>query len=35
MVRGKTTEWRFLAKPYQLKELEQELRSLLVGRPES
>jgi CheY-like chemotaxis protein len=35
MVSDKTTEWRFLAKPYQLKELEQELRSLLVARPES
>jgi two-component system, response regulator PdtaR len=35
MVLDKTTEWRFLAKPYKLEDLEQELRSLLVARPES
>jgi hypothetical protein len=28
-------EWRFLAKPYKLQELERELRNLLVARPES
>ena len=28
-------EWRFLAKPYKLEELEQELRNLLVARPEN
>jgi hypothetical protein len=29
----KTTEWRFLEKPYKLEEVEQELRSLLGARP--
>ena len=29
------TEWRFLAKPYKLEEMERVLRNLLVARPES
>ena len=28
-------EWRFLAKPYKLEEMERVLRNLLVARPES
>jgi DNA-binding NtrC family response regulator len=35
MVLDKITEWRFLAKPYKLEELEQDLRSLLIARPGS
>jgi DNA-binding NtrC family response regulator len=31
----KTGEWRFIAKPYSLEEMEGELRNLLVARPES
>jgi CheY-like chemotaxis protein len=34
-VPDKPMEWRFLAKPYKLEELERELRNLLVARPES
>jgi CheY-like chemotaxis protein len=35
MVPDKSMEWRFLAKPYWLEEMERELRNLLVARPES
>jgi CheY-like chemotaxis protein len=35
IVPDKPMEWRFLAKPYKLEDLEQELRNLLVARPES
>ena len=35
IVADKPMEWRFLAKPYKLQELERELRNLLVARPES
>jgi CheY-like chemotaxis protein len=35
MVPGNPTEWRFLAKPYKLDEMERELRNLLAARPES
>ena len=35
MVPDKPREWRFLAKPYKLEDLEQELRNLLIARPES
>jgi CheY-like chemotaxis protein len=35
IVPDKPMEWRFLAKPYKLEELERELRNLLVARPES
>jgi len=34
MVSDIPMEWGFLAKPYRLEEMERELRSLLVGRPE-
>jgi CheY-like chemotaxis protein len=35
IVPDRPMEWRFLAKPYKLEDLEQELRNLLVARPES
>jgi CheY-like chemotaxis protein len=35
IVPDKPMVWRFLAKPYKLEDLEQELRNLLVARPES
>jgi len=35
IIPDKPMEWRFLAKPYKLEELEQELRNLLVARPEN
>jgi CheY-like chemotaxis protein len=35
IIADKPMEWRFLAKPYKLEELEEELRNLLVARPES
>jgi CheY-like chemotaxis protein len=35
LIPDKPREWRFLAKPYKLEEMEWELRNLLVARPES
>ena len=35
IIADKPMEWRFLAKPYKLEELEEELRNLLVARPDS